>query len=645
MEELFPDVDLAVKDARRVSGIPGTINVKKEDVGKGMVNRMRDEFDGTKRSENVDFLEELKKVKINDIESDIMSELDEAKVELKLKPKSVEMSPELLKKMKPRTLKLWSGKLNSDFKSGSEADWELIKLLDKDGFDPESQIPYLVLVSQIKRSSKRDINRIMGDIKRYFDSKNTKKDTSNKVNIVDIIEGFFDDNMMFYDKLLREKFILNNGVFKIFDDNIGPILSTWIYDNYRTTTKNKRDIIDILTLRTESNKKETYLRYADLGNVVYYNLNDEKQIMIDGDGWYIGDKDYDKVIFRMSDLTIEQLEPMRGKKNLYELLESIPINRYERIMIMGTLVNALLDHHHPIINISGSQGTGKSAITLFFKNIIDPILGDPGSDFEKREDMALALSNHSFAAFDNISHLPDTISDVLARAATGGGVEKRILYKTKQMTYIPFKPTIIVNGISDVFKRSDLLDRTIKINTNKIKVKRGNGWWNSNEFRQEVFGAVLDMVSYFLKNRNKLNDIKSPIRLSDYYKVTVCICEKAGISIEDVNAAFVKNKELNADQALFSSILGSHIYDEVVSKDSFMDNAKNIMRELKNEGNCPYKSPKGIRDEWNRIKPSLEEIGFIVDDSKKDVKNNRLYIVKKMFDEGKDTQMTLSHPS
>jgi hypothetical protein len=72
-------------------------------------------------------------------------------------------------------------------------------------------------------------------------------------------------------------------------------------------------------------------------------------------------------------------------------------------------------------------------------------------------------------ALDNLSTVPDWLSDSLCRAATGDGDVRRALYTDSDLAVFAFRRCIILNGIDVGALRGDLADRTLPINLDRIE--------------------------------------------------------------------------------------------------------------------------------------------------------------------------------
>jgi len=71
------------------------------------------------------------------------------------------------------------------------------------------------------------------------------------------------------------------------------------------------------------------------------------------------------------------------------------------------------------------------------------------------------LRNGKSAAFDNLSGLPNWLSDALCRLASGGSFAVRQLYTDHEEVLFESTRPIFLNGIDDVVSRPDLGDRAI----------------------------------------------------------------------------------------------------------------------------------------------------------------------------------------
>jgi hypothetical protein len=93
--------------------------------------------------------------------------------------------------------------------------------------------------------------------------------------------------------------------------------------------------------------------------------------------------------------------------------------------------------------------------------IIDPNSVPLRAPRRNEHDVYIAARNSHVLAYDNISGLPDWLSDTFCRLATGGGFSTRELYSDQDEVLFGSTRPIILNGIDDIATRPDLADRSI----------------------------------------------------------------------------------------------------------------------------------------------------------------------------------------
>lgn len=136
---------------------------------------------------------------------------------------------------------------------------------------------------------------------------------------------------------------------------------------------------------------------------------------------------------------------------------------------------------------------------------------------EERDLLAQAASNH-VVALDNLSRLPDWLSDALCRLATGGGHSARSLYTDLDEISISVKRPVILNGIEDVATRPDLAERALQIELETIpehrRVTERELWEKFEAARPQIFSALLDGLVCALRDLPTLE--KKPLpRMAD----------------------------------------------------------------------------------------------------------------------------------
>ncbi|GIV77440.1 MAG: hypothetical protein KatS3mg050_1834 [Litorilinea sp.] len=107
-------------------------------------------------------------------------------------------------------------------------------------------------------------------------------------------------------------------------------------------------------------------------------------------------------------------------------------------------------------------------------------------------------------AFDNLSGIPDWLSDALCGLATGLGFGTRRLFSDDEEALFEARRPIILNGIDELAVRGDLRDRMITLILPPIPDDRrrpeADFWREFEQARPRLLGALLDAVAMALRN-------------------------------------------------------------------------------------------------------------------------------------------------
>ncbi|MEZ9275520.1 ATP-binding protein [Vibrio sp. 10N.286.54.B2] len=175
---------------------------------------------------------------------------------------------------------------------------------------------------------------------------------------------------------------------------------------------------------------------------------------------------------------------------------------------------------YPILAIQGEKGSGKS---FFCNNVLRGML-DPSAMSgltltRKMNDFMLVINSMYLAVFDNLRSLTKEQSDILCTAATNGSTAKRELYTDTQLTVLQLHSPLILNGIHDYIKESDLASRCVHI---KLKPMPEGERRTEQELKKELdalkpnlFGALLTLSSKVLAELPNAK-VTCPARMMDF---------------------------------------------------------------------------------------------------------------------------------
>ena len=156
------------------------------------------------------------------------------------------------------------------------------------------------------------------------------------------------------------------------------------------------------------------------------------------------------------------------------------------------------DTAHPLINVVGPAGGGKSSLAQALISIIDPTASGrlPEIRIEEEHVAASAQSRHVLVA-DNASHLSRDAQDMLCRCVYGFETSQRRLYTQSEVERLPVHNPVIITSILPAITAPDLHDRAIRVAFKprlQFKSQAVLAAVLDGE-RAEVLGALLSLLS------------------------------------------------------------------------------------------------------------------------------------------------------
>ncbi|MGN0246972.1 MAG: hypothetical protein ACI4DK_13555 [Lachnospiraceae bacterium] len=210
----------------------------------------------------------------------------------------------------------------------------------------------------------------------------------------------------------------------------------------------------------------------------------------------------------------------------------IPISQ-RRIFIAYVISCFIPTIEHPCLVLEGEKGAGKTTVSRFLKALIDPKKSDkPNANALPKDiqEIVYAYKHNYLLAFDNLESLKRNQSDFLCSVITGIDFTKRKLFTDDDICSIDLCQPVILNGISNVVTRDDLITRSIIITLEKpCNDTEEND--NDEEFieafmkdRSIILGGIFDILIDALKHY-KPNSVPNRPRMSSFYEWGYYICE------------------------------------------------------------------------------------------------------------------------
>jgi hypothetical protein len=236
---------------------------------------------------------------------------------------------------------------------------------------------------------------------------------------------------------------------------------------------------------------EVYTRVAPAGSEVHVDLGDHV-VTVSAEGWTV--QDSCDVRFVRPNGFRPLPAPAHDPRSLEELLHAFitVTDARDLTLVIAWLVGALRGRKpFPLLSFNGEKGSAKSTTTRNLRRLIDP--NEALSRFAPREprDLMISARNSYVLAFENISKIEDWLSDALCAIATGAGSAVRQLHTDTDEIIINVSRPVLLNGINNVLKRSDLIDRAIVVSLDPIPSSKRRTEREVDAAFDAVQGAIL----------------------------------------------------------------------------------------------------------------------------------------------------------
>ena len=355
---------------------------------------------------------------------------------------------------------------------------------------------------------------------------------------------------------------------------------------------------------------------------IYLDLCDEmwRVIRIDAAGWNVVSQS--PIRFRRAQGMLSLPLPKRGG-SLKELKPFVNVaSDDDFVLLVGWLVGALRTNGpFLVLVLQGEQGSAKSTLTRVLRRLVDPNRAELRAQPRDPRDLAISCQNAWFIALDNLSRVPDWLSDGMCRVATGGGFATRSLYTDSDETIFDSQRPIILNGIDSVATRSDLLDRAILLNLPRLATVRVESvfWRGFEAARPRLLGALLDAVSVALRRENDV-EFSASVRMADAARWVVAAEPTLPWDEGRFLEAYSANRADANDLALEASPVGAELQRWIARKRGWSGTAGELLGELETDAQENTKrlkswpkSARGLSSALRRLAPNLRADGIEIE--------------------------------
>ena len=192
-----------------------------------------------------------------------------------------------------------------------------------------------------------------------------------------------------------------------------------------------------------------------------------------------------------------------------------PLTKYVNVeptdfkLLIGWLSAALRPMGpHPILVITGEQGSAKSTLARICRLLVDPHSVPLRAEPKDNRDLMVAAYHGWVQAYDNLSAMPDWLANGLCRLVTGGGISSRGLFTDHDEVVWGAHRPIILTSIYDIVQRPDVIDRSIFLQLRPIapgsRRSEHDLWAEFMHDYPRILGGLLDAVAAGMRLRSEV---------------------------------------------------------------------------------------------------------------------------------------------
>jgi hypothetical protein len=212
--------------------------------------------------------------------------------------------------------------------------------------------------------------------------------------------------------------------------------------------------------------------------------------------------------------------------------------------------------------------------------LVDPNVAPVRALVREERDLVVAANNSHVLVFDNLSGLPHALSDAFCRLATGASFRLRQLYTDADEVLFQAARPILLNGIDDVIRRSDLADRALfltlpPIADHRRRVER-RLWREFEVARPRILGLLLDAAAHGLRNVAAIHLEELP-RMADF-ALWATACETAFWPPGTFTQAYQANRRAAIEDLIDADPVAAWVRQIMANRSTWTGSASDLLR-------------------------------------------------------------------
>jgi hypothetical protein len=380
-----------------------------------------------------------------------------------------------------------------------------------------------------------------------------------------------------------------------------------------------------------------WLRTAEHGDDIYIDLCDAewRAIRVTAAGWAVVRGPLPVAFVRTPGMIALPAPARGGSVDLLREVANIPDGDEFKLVAAWLLAALRPSGPYPILCLHGEQGSAKSSAARAIRGLVDPSTIPLRSEPKENRDLFINAKNSWCISLENLSYLEPWLSDALCGLSTGNGFATRSLYSNdEEVLFVAARPQIL-NGITDVAARGDLVDRALILQLPPIaeagRRTEKELWARYDQVRPLILGALCDGLQAAIA-RLPHTAPEHNVRMADFAAWATAAEPALGWRPGAFMEAYRRNRRDASEGLLEDSLLVGPIRAiaaavaawEGTSTALLAEMARHSTEAAMKEKTWP-KSPRALSAALRRIAPAMRASGLHVDHPKG---TKKLWIVR-----------------
>lgn len=188
-----------------------------------------------------------------------------------------------------------------------------------------------------------------------------------------------------------------------------------------------KEAMQILEMMAEYDSKQQILhnRVARYNGAFYFDMGDSRSIQVTKEGWELVRS---PILFRRHSHQLVQVDPVHGG-SAWKIFDFLNVKKEDRLLLLVYIISLLIPGiPHPVFHPWGDYGSAKSFLCTVINLFCDPTSVTKMILNKRESDAVQNFYKHYVTVLDNLSEIPDWLSDLICQACTGSSFNKRKLY-------------------------------------------------------------------------------------------------------------------------------------------------------------------------------------------------------------------------